>query len=151
MTWILSNMSQTLHLQVCWPPINFWQANRGLNYFLSLQGMHSLWKHIILEASLCLFSFDKIPSAVSSYKASLFVKKCPKGPLFSLYIIPSKPLFSSPCLPFYFPFYPPNPPKIPLKFYPYLFFSHFPLSLSIVPFLGLQIPFKWAKTHFPTL
>ena len=68
---------------------------------------------------MCLLSFDQIPSAGSPFKASLLCEEMPKGPLFPFYFI-------SLVSPFYSPFYPSKPPKIPFNFLPYPLFSLLP-------------------------
>ena len=65
-------------------PYEFFDKKIGSKMFLSLQGMHLLRKHIILEASLCLFPWIN-PHFCFHYKASLFVKKLPKGLHFPLF------------------------------------------------------------------
>ena len=122
------------HVEPLLAPYKFFDKQIGAKSWLSLQGMHFLWKHSLLEASMCLLSFDKFPSVDSYYEASLLVKKCPKAPFFPLISFPKAFVFYPLSLPFYFPSYPSNSPKIPFNFFPLPFVGHFPpLSLYRFP------------------
>ena len=122
------------HVEPLLAPLwNFWQANRGLKCFWAFKECISTKDTSSLKPPLVFCPLMKSPLLISVIKPLCLWRNAQRppfpliSPLVSLFFIP-------PCLPFYFPFYPLNPPKIPLKFYPYLLFSHFPpINLQCYP------------------